>query len=358
MKNKYIIVAVIGAVIIAGSFLYRQTKRSVSNLPLAVPPAVVELKNGDSYELVAGFVLKEIGNRAYRMLAYNGSIPGPLIKVPQGAEVTINFRNDTDIETTIHSHGLRLGNKFDGTPPLTQEPVKPGQLFTYKVKFPDAGMYWYHPHVREDYAQELGLYGNYLVVPKSETYWNPVNQEVPLFLDDILIEDGNILLSKESADRTLMGRFGNIMLVNGETDYKLEAKKGEVIRFYVTNAANTRPFKFALQGVRMKLVGADGSAYERETWTDSVILGPSERAVVEALFDKSGAYVLENRTPDKTYSLGTVIVTDEPIGQSFATQFEKLVTHQETSIHCGSTSAESSISVLRSRLTFWATCNR
>jgi FtsP/CotA-like multicopper oxidase with cupredoxin domain len=330
MSNKYITIAIVGAVIIAGGFLYRQTKQSGNNLPLAVSPAVVELKNGGTYNLVAGFVQKEIGSRTYRMLAYNGSIPGPLIKVMQGAEVTINFTNNTDIETTIHSHGIRLDNRFDGTPPLTQEPIKPGQSFAYKIKFPDAGMYWYHPHVREDYAQELGLYGNYFVAPKSETYWNLVNREVPLFLDDILIEDGKILLSKEGADRTLMGRFGNVMLVNGETDYRLEVKKGETIRFYVTNAANTRPFRFTIRGVRMKLVGGDGGAYEKETWTDGVTLGPSERAVIEMLFEKPGSYAIENRTPDKTYTLGNINVSDEPVDASYAAQFEKLSTHHET----------------------------
>ena len=66
------------------------------------------------------------------MLAYNGSIPGPLLKAPQGAEVTINFTNNTDIDTTLHSHGLRLDNKYDGTPGLTQEAIGPRGTFTYK----------------------------------------------------------------------------------------------------------------------------------------------------------------------------------------------------------------------------------
>ena len=152
----------------------------VAGLAAAKAVETVELKNGDTYNLTAGFVEKKLGNRSYRMLAYNGSIPGPLIKAEQNAEVTINFKNNTDIEITIHSHGLRLDNAFDGVPDMTQKPVKPGKSFTYKIKFPDAGMYWYHPHMREDYAQELGLYGNYLVTPSESGYWNPVNREVPL----------------------------------------------------------------------------------------------------------------------------------------------------------------------------------
>src|SRR3989338_2334031 len=247
MNKKYLYIG-LGVIILTGTIFLSQKKmpyginREYSNsdtsgLPEAKPTEVVELKNGDTYNLTAGFVAKKLGNRSYRMLAYNGSIPGPLIKAEQNAEVTINFKNNTDIETTIHSHGLRLDNAFDGVPDMTQKPVKPGESFTYKIKFPDAGMYWYHTHAREDYAQELGLYGNYLVTPNDPNYWSPVNREVALFVDDILIENGKIAtFSKSSADHPLMGRFGNTMLVNGETDYALQAKAGEVIRFYITNS--------------------------------------------------------------------------------------------------------------------------
>ncbi len=296
-------------------------------LPEAKQFETVELKNGDTYDLAAGFVKKKLGNRRYRMLAYNGSIPGPLIKAKQGAEITINFKNNTDIETTIHSHGIRLDNAFDGVPDMTQKSVQSGEALTYKIKLPDTGMYWYHPHVREDYAQELGLYGNYLVTPSEPGYWNPVNREVPLFLDDILIEDGQIRLSKNEADRTLMGRFGNMMLTNGEPDWRLEAKPGEVIRFYVTNAANTRTFNFTIPGANMKLVGGDGGATEHEEWKDAVIIGPSERAVVEVLFDKSGVYTLQNKTPYKTDTLGTVSVSGNDAAPSYAEAFATLHTN-------------------------------
>ena len=338
MNKKYLsigflatVLGVIGAVFLflnlnkapygaSGGYLSSAT----AGLPLAKSAEIVELKNGDTYNLAAGFVKKKIGNGTYRMLAYNGSIPGPLIKVEQNAYITINFKNNTDIDTTIHSHGIRLDNAFDGVPDMTQKPIKPGESFTYAIKFPDAGMYWYHPHIREDYAQELGLYGGYLVEPGEQGYWNPVNRELPLFLDDILIEDGQIRLSKSEADHALMGRFGNIMLVNGEPDYRLDAKKGEVIRFYVTNAANTRTFNFAIPGAAMKLVGGDGGAAEREEWKDAVLIGPSERSIVEVLFDREGEYALQNKTPDKTYTLGTILVSDDETSPSYAEAFAAL----------------------------------
>ena len=296
------------------------------------PPAAVELAHGQAYDLVVGFVEKEIQGGKYRMLAYNGSIPGPLLRVPQGAEVSLNFKNNGDLPSTLHSHGVRLDNPFDGVPGLTQEEVGPGGgSFVYRVKFPDPGMYWYHPHVREDYAQELGLYGNYLVVPAEPDYWAPVDREIALFLDDILLAGDRIELSEKKVDHALMGRFGNVMLINGEADYLLAARQGEVVRFYLTNAANTRPFNFAIAGHRLKLVGGDGGGYERDEWRDAVLVAPSERVIVEVLFDRPGTFALENRTPAKTTRLGAVTAAAGPVPSSRTENFARLKTRSAVS---------------------------
>lgn len=341
MKNKLILGIIAVIIVIGGITLLQRSgtdnkvlagtfSSDITGLVEAKASEMVELKNGDTYNLTASIVKKTIGNSEVKMLAYNGMIPGPLIKVEQGAEVTLNFTNNTDVDTTIHSHGVRLENKFDGVPDVTQKEVKPGESFTYKVKFPDEGMYWYHPHIREDYAQELGLYGNYLVTPNDPNYWSPVNREVALFVDDILMENGKIAtFSKASADRTLMGRFGNTMLVNGETDYSLSAQAGEVIRFYITNSANTRTFNISIPGAQVKLVGGDGGKYERETWSDGVILGPSERAVVEVLFANAGSYTIEHKTPERTYTLGTVTVANEKVATSFEKEFAVLRSNKD-----------------------------
>ena len=327
MSKKYLYIS-LAIIAVAGLGILYYATREV-NFPPSPTPSVVELKNGDTYDLTASYVEKYVNGKKYRMLAYNGSIPGPLIKIQQGAEITVNFRNDTDMKTLLHSHGVRMDNAFDGSQ-TTQKEMEPGETFAYKLKFPDAGVYWYHPHVRADYAQEMGLYGNFLVVASDTDYWDPVNREAPLFLDDILIEDGYIILSKEKADRTLMGRFGNVMLTNGETDYKLGVDKGDVVRFYVTNAANTRPFNFTVEGARMKLVGGDNGAYEKDTWKDAVLIGPSERVIVEVLFDTSGTFAIQNKTLDKTYALGKIVVADIPTDVSYAEDFSELKTHSAT----------------------------
>lgn len=337
MNHKIVVGMLIVVVLIVGSvFLFNRSgggqifETSTQGLPEAQTTQIVELTNGDTYNLTASIVKKNIGNTEVKMLAYNGMIPGPMIKVPQGAEITLNFKNETDVPTTIHSHGIRLDNQFDGVPDVTQQEVGVGESFTYTITFPDAGMYWYHPHVREDYAQELGLYGNYLVTPTDVNYWNPVNREAALFLDDILIEGNTIApFNKTSANHTLMGRFGNIMLVNGDDNYRLEAKKGEVVRFYITNSANVRPFNFAIAGTSMKLVGGDSGAYEQDQFVDAVILGPSERAVVEVLFDKAGLYALQNKTPLTTHQLGMVMVSEDSATPSYARLFTSLTTHRD-----------------------------
>src|SRR5512132_1031512 len=106
-----------------------------------------------------------------------------------------------------------------------------------------------------------------------------------------------------------MGRFGNVLLVSGEPDLKLSAKSGEVVRFYLTNTANTRVFKVALPGARMKLVGGDSGHVEHEQFVDEVVLAPSERVVVDVLFDRAGTFQLEHRTPERVYSLGVITVS-------------------------------------------------
>lgn len=324
--KKYLIVFAIVVLALAVAFVIKNNKGTLS-LSEAKATETVELKNGDIYNLTAGFVKKNINGNDLKMLAYNGSIPGPLIKVAQGSEVTINFKNDTDVKTLLHSHGVRMDNAFDGSQ-TTQEEMEPGETFTYKLKFPDAGMYWYHPHVREDYAQELGLYGNFLVVPSNADYWSQVNREVALFVDDIYLERGTLPFNKNQANRTLMGRFGNVMLINGSSDYKLDVKQGEVIRFYFTNAANTRTFNLVIPNAKLKLVGSDGGKYEKETFVDNIVISPSERAVVEVLFDKAGSYALQHNTTEKTYSLGTINVASN-ISQSFANIFQSLRTNRD-----------------------------
>ena len=304
----------------------------VTGLDDATRPEIVTLDNGNTYDLRIAPVAKNLGDDRVRMLSYNGSIPGPTLRVRQGSEVVVHVCNDGDTDATVHWHGLRLDNAYDGVPFETQPPIEIGGEFTYRLRFPDAGLYWYHPHIREDYGLDMGLYGNIVVEPAEPDYWPAVDREVVVTLDDVLVEDGRIAAFHEAGPtHVAMGRFGNVMLTGGETNLALEAQVGEVARFYFTNTANTRLFNVALPGARMKLVGSDSGRYERETFVDEVLLAPSERAIVDVRFDTPAAVVLQHRTPDRTYSLGTIDVTDAGETASHAEEFEALRTSDELS---------------------------
>jgi FtsP/CotA-like multicopper oxidase with cupredoxin domain len=300
-----------------------------AGLPEAGPPELVELSDGDQLGLRIAPVAKQLGEATVRMLAYNDSIPGPILKVQEGSEVIVNVENQGDVEATVHWHGLRLDNRYDGTHE-TQTPIPVGGAFTVRVRLPDPGVYWYHPHIREDYGQEVGLYGNILVEPARPDYWPPVNREVLLTLDDILLEDGKVApFSRAETTYSAMGRFGNVLLVNGEPDLSLTAQLGEVVRFYLTNTANTRVFKLVLPGARMKLVGGDSGHVEHEEFVEHVILAPSERVVVDLLFDRAGDVALEHHTPDRVYPLGAIHVSEERAEPSLEQQFQILRTNAD-----------------------------
>ena len=245
------------------------------------------------------------------MLAYNGSIPGPTLRVKEGSEIVVNVENQGDHEATVHWHGLRLENRYDGTHE-TQRPIAVGERYSARVAFPDPGVYWYHPHIREDYGQEMGLYANVIVEPADPDYWPPAHRELALTLDDILLEDGRVApFSRAETNYAAMGRFGDVLLIAGETDLSLDARRDEVVRLHLTNTANTRVFKIALPGASMKLVGGDSGRVEREELVEEVVLAPSERVSVDVRFDRAGELTLEHRTPERVYALGTIAVGDE-----------------------------------------------
>ncbi|MBB5791290.1 multicopper oxidase family protein [Jiangella mangrovi] len=298
-----------------------------AGLPEAAPPAIIEPGDGDTVALAVGPVAKRIGDTTVRMLAYNGSVPGPTLVVRQGTELSVDVSNHGDLETTVHWHGLRLDNSSDGVPHDTQAPIEVGGEFGYRLRFPDPGLYWYHPHIREDYTQELGLYGTILVRPADDGYWPRAHRDVVLTLDDLLLEDGRIApFSPTETTHAAMGRFGNVYLTNGEpAPSSLSAVAGEVVRFWLVDTANTRVFNVRIPGARLKLVGGDSGRLERDEFVDEVLIAPSERAVVDVLFPAAGEYAIEHHTPVGTHRLSTVTVSAAvPPAPDLAAEFDAL----------------------------------
>ena len=315
---------------------------SLEALPTATQRQLVRLGNGGTLDLEAGVVQRRIGNTTLPMLAFNGQHPGPLIAVPESATVFVNFTNRTPFPTSIHWHGVRLDNRFDGVPGVTQDPVQPGETFRYQVFFRDAGIFWYHPHLREDVQQELGLYGNMLVESPRRDYLSPANREEILMLDDLLLGgDGIVPFGDERANYSLMGRFGNLFLVNGEPDYRIHVRRGEVVRYYLTNASNTRTFNVSFVSdaadhgaLPIKVVGSDIGKFEREVWAESVVIAPAERYIVEVRFPATGTFRFVNRVQainhrtgtffPEVSTLGTIDVMDAAVEHDHGHTFETL----------------------------------
>jgi suppressor of ftsI len=301
----------------------------------ARPSTLVQLRDGDTLRLAARIVRRSIGGKTFTMYGFNGQYPGPLISIEQNATIIVQFENAIDQPSAVHWHGVRLENQFDGAVGVTQPLVPPGGRFTYRVHFRDAGIYWYHPHHREDIQQDLGLYGSMLVRSRDPNYYGPANREETLMLDDLLIgADGLTPHGAEAPTHALMGRFGNVFLVNGEPRYALSVKRGEVVRFSLVNASNARIFNLSFAGARMKVVATDVGKFEREAWVSSVVIGPAERYVVDVEFAKAGRVALVNRvqalehmfgriTPEAD-TMGVVQVSSVPARPSYKTAFEAL----------------------------------
>ncbi len=313
-------------------------------LPAARPREIVRLGDGGTLVLEAGLVERTIGGRTFTMYGFNGQYPGPLIQVPQEATITVDVTNRLDLPTAVHWHGIRLENRYDGVPGLTQDPIEPGETFQYRIHFPDAGLYWYHPHHREDVQQDLGLYGNLRVEAADPEYFGPANREQALMLDDLLVGGTGAAMhlvpfGRDRATHAMMGRFGNLLLVNGEPDYRLTVDRGEVVRFFLTNVSNTRTFNLSFGGAAIKLVASDVGKFERQAWVDSVVIAPAERYVVEVRFDTPGEAPFANRVQaiDHVYGnyfaddtvLGAVTVTDAPAAPDHEASFRELRSHPD-----------------------------
>ena len=246
--------------------------------------------------------------------AFNGQQPGPFIEVERGSEIVVAFANHLPDSTAIHWHGIRLDNRSDGVPGLTQPAIPPGGTFTYRIRFPDAGIYWYHAHVREDIQQDLGLYGN-ILVRSADSAWSPANREEFLMLDDVLVGDeGPIPPGRESPTHALMGRFGNVFLVNGRRDYRLQVRRGEVVRFYLTNAANARTMNLSFSGAAMHLIAADAGSFAAERPVESVVIAPAERYVVHVRFDRPGRYAFVNQVQGLDHLFGRFFSEVDTLG--------------------------------------------
>ena len=216
---------------------------------------------------------------ATKVWAFNGQVPGPVIRARQGERLRVEVENRLAEPTTVHWHGLRVPAAMDGVPWLSQTPIAPGETFVYDFELKDAGTYWYHPHINSSEQVGRGLHG-VLIVEEAETY--PVDREVLWTLDDWRLDrEARIAPFGAMMDKSHAGRFGNTVTVNGSIAIEEAARAGERLRLRLVNVANARVFSMYIEDLPHWVIAYDGQPIRPHRPADGRIhLGPGMRADV------------------------------------------------------------------------------
>ena len=282
-------------------------------LPLATRWAAAE-----EHRLVAATARAAIAGGQYpetEVWAYNGAVPGPLLRIKRGTKLKVTLDNQVADATSLHWHGIRLPNAMDGVPGLTQKPVMRGESFVYEFEAKDSGTYWYHPHWKSYEQVERGLYGALIVEEDTPPV---VDRDVVWVLDDwrltpeakIAADFANIF------DLSHAGRIGNTVTVNGKIPDAFKVRAGERIRLRLVNAANARIFGLRFGTMAPWLVATDGhAAVPYPLSGNRLVLGPGMRA--DLILDCGGiagerVTVTDDFYPRQAYRLLDFVYGDEP----------------------------------------------
>jgi FtsP/CotA-like multicopper oxidase with cupredoxin domain len=220
--------------------------------------------------------------------AYDGTVPGPEIRLQQGKPARITVSNKLREDTTVHWHGIRLPNAMDGVPGLTQKPIRPGESFTYEFTPPDAGTFWYHPHA--DSLQQLGrgLAGALIVEERDAVA--VADRDLSWFITDWRLDDDGQIAPGfgNRMEAGMSGRVGNTVTVNGRIPDQVSVKAGERVRLRITNAALARIVALRFEGHHPVVVAYDGQPCDAHPLEGGrLLLGPAMRA--DLIVDMAGA---------------------------------------------------------------------
>ncbi|HVL58535.1 MAG TPA: multicopper oxidase family protein [Burkholderiaceae bacterium] len=218
--------------------------------------------------------------------AYNGQVPGPVLRVRQGAKTRIAIDNGLPQHTTVHWHGVRLPFAMDGVPGLTQPAIPPGGRFVYEFAPPDAGTFWYHPHADSLRQIGRGLSGALIV---EEAVPPDVDRDVLWVIGDWRLDRDARLVDDfgHPRDAAMAGRIGNTVTVNGTVSDAEPAHAGERIRLRLVNAAVARIVSLRFAPHRPVVVALDGQPCDpHQPPGDRVLLGPGMRA--DLIIDMTG----------------------------------------------------------------------
>jgi FtsP/CotA-like multicopper oxidase with cupredoxin domain len=253
--------------------------------------------------------------RRLHVWAYNGTVPGPTLRVRLGETVRVRFTNHLPQPTTIHWHGVRVPNAMDGVPGVTQPAIQPGETFTYEFTPKDAGTFWFHPHLRSSEQIERGLFG---VLVVDDPVPRPYAREVVWVLDDWLLGSDGEIFPQFNTPHDLMhdGRWGNVVTVNGSTTERLDAAPGERLRLRLVNVANGRVFQLGLGGLDARVIAVDGLYTARPLDPAAFEIAPGNRLDLDVTIPPDAAgrrYTVVNRFRSSDTPLATVAVAGPPV---------------------------------------------
>lgn len=254
-----------------------------------------------------------LDGRALDVWAYNGQVPGPTLRVRVGDTVRVRFTNRLPQPTTIHWHGIRLPNRMDGVPGVTQPAVAPGKSFTYEFVVREAGTFWFHPHVRSSEQVERGLFGVLIVEDRDPP---PFSREIVWVIDDWRIAaDGQIAPQFNTRhDLAHDGRWGNIVTVNGRGGATEMVAAGERIRLRIINVANGRVFAPDFSPLDASVIAFDGLYTDRRLPATGLEIAPGNRVDIDLRIptELAGRRVeIVDRFTRRSFRIAEVIVAEE-----------------------------------------------
>ena len=302
-RRKFFKLAATGALSVLGSSVVPTTWNKIATadsnkfadtepdsiIKINATPGQVPIFSGPKTNvwMYRGEVLK--GNPTAVVNMGENSYLGPMLRVNRGEKIRIIFQNSLPASSIIHWHGLHVPADMDGHPRLA---IPSGEKYTYEFQVQDrAGTYWYHPHPhgRTGYQVYGGLAGLLLINDDIERNLSlPVGDyEIPLAIQDRTFNSENQLIYlPDSMMNQVIGMMGNTILVNGVSDFNLDAST-RVYRLRILNGSNARTYKLAWSDrTPVTILGTDGGFLPQPLEKPSVMLGPGERLDVWADFTK------------------------------------------------------------------------
>ena len=269
--------------------------------------ALAQVQPAADYRLeIAPLKLEIAPGKVVHTVAYNGRVPGPLIRWPEGKPVTIDVVNRSDIPETVHWHGLWIPSDQDGAMEEGSLMIAPAAQLRYSFTPRPAGLRWYHTHTYAGHNLKRGTYtgqfGCFYIEPKNEP--GAYDQEIFLTLHDWNAYMGGAGDSSMDAFYDY-STVGDRMLGHGDP---IRVSAGQRVLFRVLNASATVTHWLALAGHALTVIAMDGNPVPVQSSMNAVRLAPAERIDVMAQMNQSGVWVLgETRAEFRKAGMGVVV---------------------------------------------------